>query len=338
MKRCAGGVGLLLTLATPAAVFIVTMLLLGQNPLVVLTGAAWGAVGSVQGLNRLAARTIPLLLLGAGLVVAFRARFWYIGMNGAMIVGAIVAAGIGLYHPDDPGWLVTPAMLLAAVVSGALWALVPAWLRVRFGSSEIITSLMLNYVALRIADFLSISYWKDPNGRGFPGTAPLSQSFWLPRLPDTNVHLGLVFGLLALAGVAALLGKTVIGLRVAIVGQSPRTAAYLGFDAGRLTCLVAALAGALAALAGASEVMGLNHRLESGITQDLGYTAILVASLAALRPWLVLPASILVAALLVGGDAIQIQLGTPSAAAGVLLWAVLYAAVSLRCFRRASGP
>jgi simple sugar transport system permease protein len=297
----------------------------------------WGAIGSAQGLNRLAARAIPLLLLGAGLVVAFRARFWYIGMNGGMFVGAIAAAGIGLYHPDDPGWLIVPAMLLAAIVSGALWALVPALLRVRFGSSEIITSLMLNYVALRIADFLSISYWKDPNGRGFPGTAPLSQSFWLPRWPDTNVHLGLVFGLLALAGVAFLLDRTVLGPRLAIVGQSPRAAVYLGIDAGRLTYLVAAMAGALAALAGASEVMGLNHRLESGITQDLGYTAILVVSLAALRPWLVLPASILVAGLLVGGDAIQIQLGVPSAAAGLLLWAVLYAAISLQCFRRASG-
>jgi simple sugar transport system permease protein len=301
---------------------------LGQNPLAVLVAVLGGAFGSPQSLNRTIALAIPLLLLSAGLLVAFRAQFWYIGMNGAMIMGAIAASGVALYNPDGPGWLFLPLMLLAAVVLGTLWALIPGLLRVAFGAPEIIVSLMLNYVAQRIDEFLAISYWKDPNGRGFPGTATFNVAYWLPRLDDTNVHLGLVFGLLALVGVAVLLRRTVIGLEISFLGRSPGTARYLGLDVTRTLLLVAAISGGLAGLAGASEVAGLNHRLEAGIAQNLGYTAILVVSLAMLEPWAIVPSSLLVAGLLVGGDALQIGFGLPSALSGFMLWAILYAVIN----------
>jgi ABC-type uncharacterized transport system permease subunit len=310
---------------------------LGHSPPAVLAAVLGGAFGSPPALNRTIALAIPLLLLSAGQLVAFRAQFWYIGMNGAMIMGAIAASGVALYNPDGPGWLFLPLLLLAAIALGTLWALIAGLLRVAFGAPEIIVSLMLNYVAQRIDDFLAISYWKDPNGRGFPGTATFNVEYWLPRLDETNVHLGLLLGLLALVAVAVLLRRTVTGLEISFLGQSPATARYLGLDVARTILLVAAISGGLAGLAGASEVAGLNHRLESGIAQNLGYTAILVVSLAMLEPWVTVPSSLLVAGLLVGGDGLQIQFGLPSALSGFMLWAILYAVINAQALSERRG-
>ena len=320
--------GWLLGLGGALVVFALFVLVLGENPLAVLQAVVLGAFGSSVGVNRTIARTIPLLLLGAGLILAFRARFWNIGLNGAMFMGAIAASGIALYNPTAPGWLIVPLMLVGSTAVGALWSLVPGVMRVAFGAPEIIVSLMLNYVASRVADFLVFSYWKDPNGRGFPGTASINPEFWLPRLPDTNVHLGLVFGVLAVAAVWMLLSRTVWGLEIDFVGQGPRAASYLGLSTGRVILLVSAVSGGLAGLAGMGEVAGLNHRLEAGITQDLGYTAILVVSLGLLRPWFTALCAVLVAALLVGGTQLQVQFGLPAAMAGVLLWAMLYGVIN----------
>jgi general nucleoside transport system permease protein len=320
--------GWLLGLGGALVIFAIFVLVLGQNPLAVLQAVVLGAFGSSVAINRTLARTIPLLLLSAGLILAFRAKFWNIGLNGAMFMGAIAASGIGLYNPTAPGWLILPLMLLGAVGLGAVWSLVPGVMRVAFGAPEIIVSLMLNYVAARIADFLVFSYWKDPNGRGFPGTALLNPDFWLPRLPNTNVHLGLAFGVLAIAGVWLLLKRTVWGLEIDLIGQGPGAVRYLGLSSRRVVLLVSAISGGLAGLAGAGEIAGLNHRLEAGITQDLGYTAILVVSLGLLRPWFTAVCGVLVAALLVGGTQLQVQFSLPAAMAGVLLWAILYGVIN----------
>lgn len=304
------------------------VLALGQNPLEVLGAVIGGAFGSTAGLNRTVGRATPLLLLSAGLLVAFRARFWNIGLNGAMLIGATAASGVALYHPTAPGVIVLPLMVLSAAVAGGLWSMIPAILRLRFGASEIIVSLMLNYVAQRLVDFLVFSYWKDPDGRGFPGTATFSQAFWYPRLADSNVHLGLAFAVLAIGGVWLMMNRSVLGKKVDLVGQGPRAVAYLGLSSTRVVVFAAALSGGLAGLAGAGEVAGLNHRLEAGISQDLGYTAILVVALGLLRPWLTVGAVIVVAGLIVGGSQLQVQFGLPAAMAGVLLWAILYGVIN----------
>jgi simple sugar transport system permease protein len=318
----------LIGLGGALVVFGAFVLVLGQNPLEVFQAVIGGAFGSAVALNRTLARTIPLLLLSSGLIVCFRARFWNIGLNGDMYMGAIAASGIALYNPNAPGWLLVPLMLLGAIAAGMGWSLIPGVMRVRFGAPEIIVSLLLNYVALRINDFLVFSYWKDPNGRGFPGTATFNEDFWLPRLADTNIHLGLVFGVLAIGGVWLLLKRTIWGLEIDLVGQGPRAATYLGLNSGRVILFVAAVSGGLAGLAGAGEVAGLNHRLEAGITQELGYTAILVVSLGLLRPWFTAVCAVLVAALLSGGTQLQVQFALPAAMAGVLLWAILYGIIN----------
>jgi len=318
----------LLGLGGALVVFGAFVLILGQNPLDVFQAVLGGAFGSSVALNRTLARTIPLLLLSCGLILCFRARFWNIGINGDMFMGAIAASGIALYNPTAPGWLVIPLMLLAAVAAGLAWSLIPAVMRIRFGAPEIIVSLLLNYVALRINDFLVFSYWKDPNGRGFPGSATFNEDFWLPRVGDTNLHLGAFFAALAVAAVWLLMRRTIWGLEIDLVGQGPRAATYLGLSAARVIVLVSAVSGGLAGLAGAGEVGGLNHRLEAGITQDLGYTAILVVSLGLLRPWFTAACAVLVAALLSGGTQLQVQFALPTAMAGVLLWAILYGIIN----------
>ncbi|HYW86981.1 MAG TPA: ABC transporter permease [Chloroflexota bacterium] len=309
-------------------VFALFVLALGNNPLEVLQAVVGGAFGSSVALNRSIARTIPLLLLSSGLILAFRARFWNIGLNGSMYIGAIAASGIALSNPNAPGWLIAPLMLLAAVVAGAVWSLIPGLMRIGFGAPEIIVSLLLNYVAARIGDFLVFSYWKDPNGRGFPGTATFNADFWLPRLDGSNVHFGLVFGLLAVTAVWLLLARTIWGLEIDLIGQGPRAARYLGLNTSLVIVFVSLVSGALAGLAGAGEVAGLNHRLEAGITQDLGYTAILVVSLGLLRPWFTALCAVLVAGLLSGGTQLQVQFALPAAMAGVLLWAILYGVIN----------
>ena len=321
-------IGWLLGVGGSLLIFAIFVLVLGQNPLEVLQAVVSGAFGSPVALNRTLARTIPLLLLSSGLLLAFRARFWNIGLNGSMFMGAITASGIALYNPTAPGWLIAPGMLLGAIAAGAVWSLIPGVMRIKFGAPEIIVSLLLNYIAARIGDFLVFAYWKDPAGRGFPGTATFNSDFWLPRLADTNVHLGLVFGIVAVTAVWLLLKRTVWGLEIDLVGQGPLAATYLGLNTQRVIVLVSVVSGGLAGLAGAGEVAGLNHRLEAGITQDLGYTAILVVSLGLLRPWFTAVCAVLVAALLSGGTQLQIQFALPSAIAGVLLWAILYGVIN----------
>jgi general nucleoside transport system permease protein len=323
-----GVLGWLVGLGGALFVFAAFVLVLGHNPLEVLQAVIGGAFGSPVALNRTLARTIPLLLLSSGLILCFRARFWNIGLNGGMFMGAIAASGIALYNPTAPGWLIVPLMLLGAVGAGMVWSLIPGVMRVRFSAPEIIVSLLLNYVALRINDSLVFSYWKDPNGRGFPGSANFNPDFWLPRLGDTDVHLGLVFGLLAVSCVWLLMQRSVWGLEIDLVGQGPGAARYLGLSASRVILFVSAVSGGLAGLAGAGEVAGLNHRLEAGITQDLGYTAILVVSLALLRPWLTAVCAVLVAALLSGGTQLQVEFALPAAMAGVLLWAILFGIIN----------
>lgn len=308
--------------------FALCVLVFGRNPLEVAWAVLLGAVGSPTGLNRTLARSIPLVLLSAGLLLAFRAKFWHIGLNGCMLMGAIAGSGVALYNPTAPGWLILPLMVLSGIAAGVLWSLIPAVLRLRFGAPEIIVSLMLNYVAQRINEYLVFSYWKDPNGRGFPGSAFFNEAFWYPRVADTNIHLGLLFAILAVVGCWLLVKRTVWGLEIDFVGQGPRAAGYLGLGSGRVILLVASISGGLAGLAGLGEVAGLNHRLEAGITQDLGYTAILVVSLGMLRPWLTAVSAVFVAVLLVGGTQLQVAFSLPSAMAGVLLWAILYGVIN----------
>ena len=320
----------------------VLLALSGENPWTVYEAMARGALGDRNGLAETLVKTIPLLLTGLGVAVAFRMQLWNIGAEGQLYFGAIAATGTGLYLlPDAPAAVLIPALVLAGLLGGAAWGVIPGALRAYLGANEIITSLMLNYVAILFADWLVHDAWRDPAAFGFPGTAYLPDAGWLPRWGTTRVHLGLLFGLVAAALLWGMLRRTRWGYEVGVMGQNPRAARYAGLPTTRTILLVMALSGALAGLAGMSEIAGIGHQLQRNLSPGYGYTAILVAWLGRLNPAGIVLVAFLLAALLVGGDQLQITMGLPAAVApmlqGVILFFLLAGETLLRYRPRWSG-
>jgi simple sugar transport system permease protein len=215
-------------------------------------------------------------------------------------------------------------MVGAGLLGGALWGVIPGVLRAWFGASEIITSLMLNYVAILSSEFLIHGPWRDPQAFGFPGTPSLPMAGWLANWGTTRVHLGLLFGLLAALVLWIMLRRTRWGYEIGVMGENPRAALYAGMPTKRTILLVMALSGALAGLAGMSEVAGIGHQLQRNLSPGYGYAAIIVAWLGRLHPLGAVLVAFLLAALTVGGDQIQMSLGLPAAIAPMLQGTILF--------------
>jgi simple sugar transport system permease protein len=301
------------------------LLAVGHNPLVIYAAMFQGAFGSLHGLAETLVKTIPLILTGLAISVAFRMLLWNIGAEGQLYMGAIAATGTALYAlPSAPAPVLIPAMLLAGFVGGALWALIPGVLRAYLKVSEVITSLMLNYVAVLFADYLVLGPWRNPQGFGFPGTAQFPDAAWLPRFGTTRVHVGLIFGLVMAVLLYVVLRHTWWGYEIRVIGENERAARYAGINIKRTLLLVMALSGGLAGIAGMSEVAGIAHQLQRNMSPGYGYTGIIVAWLAKLNPWAVVLVAFLFAGLLVGGDQLQITTGLPSAIAPMLQGTILF--------------
>jgi ABC-type uncharacterized transport system permease subunit len=318
----------IITLASLVAALVFGGLVLavsGENPITVYTAMLAGALGSWNGVAETLVKTTPLLLAGLGVSVAFRMQLWNIGAEGQLYFGAIFASWMALYlAPGAPGWLLVPLMILAGMVGGGLWGLIPGALRAYFGASEIITSLMLNYVAILFSDYLIHGPWRDPQAFGFPGTPPFPDAAWLPHWGTTRVHLGLLFGVAAAVILWILLRRTRWGYEISVMGENPRAARYAGMPMTRTILLVMALSGALAGLAGMSEVAGIGHQLQRNLSPGYGYSAIIVAWLARLHPFGAILVAFLLAALTVGGDQLQMSLGLPAAIAPMLQGTILF--------------
>lgn len=293
-----------LTLALGA----VLLVFLGVPPLDAGRGMAafaWERAGDA------AAKTTVLALLGVGVSVAFRAGFWNVGAEGQLCVGAVAAAGVALFvAPCAPGaapWLWQAAALGAGAAAGALWCLGPALVKVRWQASEIVTTLMLVYVARKLLEHLYLGPWKDPQGFGFPGSAPLPDRLLVP-LPWFE---GLAVG----AAVAAtlLVFRTVLGHEMELLSQSRDVARYAGVRVGRCLAAASAVSGALAGLAGAAQVTGTAGRLISGISVGDGFTAVIVACLAGRHPLAVLVAAPFWAVLKVGAQDLELTYHVPQA-------------------------
>ena len=318
----------LVTLGSLLAALVFGGLLLalsGENPLTVYQAMLGGALGSWNGVAETLVKTTPLLLAGLGVAVAFRMQLWNIGAEGQLYFGAIFATWMALFlAPGAPGWLLVPLMILAGMIGGGLWGLIPGALRAYFGASEIITSLMLNYVAILFSDYLIHGPWRDPQAFGFPGSPTFPDAAWLPNWGTTRVHLGLLFGLVAAVLLWFLLRRTRWGYEISVMGENPRAALYAGMPMTRTILLVMALSGALAGLAGMSEVAGIGHQLQRNLSPGYGYAAIIVAWLARLHPFGAVLVAFLLAALTVGGDQLQMTIGLPAAIAPMLQGTILF--------------
>jgi len=303
----------------------VVLLAAGQNPITVYTAMFQGAFGSTNGLAETLVKTIPLLLAALGVSIAFRMLLWNIGAEGQLHFGAIFATGTALYLlPTAPSIVLVPAMVVAGFIGGALWALIPGVLRAYLRVNEIITTLMLNYVAILFSEWLVHGPWRDPQAFGFPGTPQFPPAAWLPRLGTTRIHGGLLLGIGAAIVIFVILRGTWWGYEIRVIGENERAARYAGIGIVRNILLVMAVSGGLAGIAGMSEVAGIAHQLQRSLSPGYGYTAIIVAWLAKLNPPLIVLVSFLLAGLLVGGDQLQISLGLPAAIAPMLQGMILF--------------
>jgi ABC-type uncharacterized transport system permease subunit len=286
-------VSLLAALGIGAAVFAVA----GANPLKAYAVMLSGAFGNAFLLSEVLVKAIPLTLTGLAVALAARMQLWNIGCEGQLVFGGVAAAGTALYIvPTMPPVVTLPALVAAGLLGGAFWALIPAILKTRWQVSEIISTLMLNYVAVIYMEHLYFGPWRDPMGMGFPGTAML---LWIG------------------------LRKTPWGYHLSVIGSNARAARYAGMPVGRYQLLVMVLSGALAGLAGMAEVGGIHLRLQQGLAVGYGYDGIIVAFLARLNPLAVPMVACLLGVLIVGGDQLQTVLHLPSSISMVLEGAIL---------------
>ncbi len=294
------------------------------NPLATYAAMAGGAFGSGHYLTETLVKAIPLMLTGLAVSIAFRMQFWNIGAEGQLVLGGVAAAWVALFWGGAvPSWGLLPTVILVGMAAGALWAAIPALLKAYLRVDETLTTLMLNYVAILYSQHLYYGAWRDPEGYGFPGSAPFPEAAWLPRLAG-RAHLGLIFALVAAAVLWFVLKRTRWGFELRIIGENPTAARYLGINIARNIVLALLVSGALSGLAGAAEVTGISHRLQQGLSLGYGYTAIIVAWMAQLNPVAVIVVAILMAALLVGGDQVQIVMHLPAAVGVVLQGMILF--------------
>nr|WP_319381167.1 ABC transporter permease [Thiomicrorhabdus sp.] len=292
-------------------------------------------VSSLYGLGELAVKATPLILIALGLSIGFRANIWNIGAEGQLIIGAIFGGSLALWiYPDGNIWLI-PSMIVFGAIGGMLWAAIPALLKTRFNTNEILTSLMLTYVAILLLNYLVNGPLRDPSGYNFPESRMFQDAALLPILLEgTRLNLGSLVTLMILIGLWVMLSKTLIGFQIRVVGQAPDAAKYAGFNHKKIIWFSLMLSGGLAGIAGMMEVSGPIGQILPSISPGYGFTAIIVAFLGRLHPLGILFAGLIMAISYLGGESAQISLGLPMALTGVfqglLLFFLLAADVLIR--------
>jgi len=324
----------LMTVASPLLAFVLTLAtgfvmfaLTGVDPVAaiyVYFVEPWTAQWSVE---ELFVKAVPIILVAIGLAFCYRSNVWNIGAEGQLVAGAIAGSALPILFPAFEGPLVLPLMLLMGIAGGALYGVIPAFLKVRFGANEILTSMMLVYVAQLFVDYLARGPWRNPEGMNFPDSRPFSPSQTLPVIFGDDIRLSLVFVLIAVLVAWFVLGRTLIGFQISVLGQAPRAGAFAGFSRNRMIFVAFLIAGGLAGLAGISEVAGPTGALRTVVSPGYGFTAIIVAFLGRLHPVGMLIAGVLLALTFLGGEGAQFALGisdqTTQVFQGMLLFYVL---------------
>jgi ABC-type uncharacterized transport system permease subunit len=318
-------IAIALTLATMAVLFAI----LGKNPVEALDVYFLEPLTDPYSLGEIAVNATPLVMIAVGLSLCYIANIWNIGAEGQFLVGAVAGSWLAVRtNGTDAGHWVLPAMLLLGALGGALYALIPAICKVRFGASEILTSLMLVYVANFGLDYLVRGPWRDPNGMNFPTTAEFDPVATVPTLIEGGrLHAGAILTLFVVMAAPVLLGRTIMGFDIRLVGAAPKAARFSGFNADKLTLFTFAVSGALAGLAGIIEVAGPVGHLQPDISPGYGFTAIIVAFLGRLNPVGILIAGLFLALTFIGGEnaeiAIKVPLDLTKVFQGILLFYVL---------------
>ncbi len=325
---------------TPLLAVVATMIaggflfaLLGKNPFEAIRTIFWDPLFGEHAFYyrpQLLVKGGPLILIAIGLSLGFRAGIWNIGAEGQYIIGAICGAGAGLAFYPLQAWYIFPIMILAGAVGGILWAMIPAILKVRFGTNEILVSLMLVYVAEQLLASMSLGLLRNPEGHGFPGSRNLKEyasAHNAEIITGSGMHWGIVVAFIAVIFAYILLNRHMLGFHIKLTGQAPRAARFAGVNPSRLILICLGASGMLAGLAGMFEVSGPAGQISIDFNTGYGFTAIIVAFLGRLHPVGILMAGLLMALTYIGGEIAQGQLGLPAAAIqlfqGMLLFFLL---------------
>lgn len=303
---------------------------LGKDPLRALFVYFIEPLTETWSLHELAIKAAPLVLIAVGLSFCFRSGNWNIGAEGQFIMGGVAGSALPILLPGFDGFAVLPLMMICGVLGGMAWAAIPAVLKNRFGANEILTSLMLVYVAELFLDWIVRGPWRNPEGFNFPESRGFSGWQILPEMFDGGrAHYGVWFAVIAVIVMWLVLARTLRGFEVTVVGMAPRAGRFSGFDPKRTTLFVFLVSGALAGLAGISEVSGAIQQLRPSISPGYGFTAIIVAFLGRLNPLGILAAGFVLALSYLGGEAAQVSLNISDKIAsvfqGLLLFFVLAA-------------
>jgi general nucleoside transport system permease protein len=317
----------------------VILLLLGVNPFEAYAAMISGAFGSTFGITQSIAKATPLLLVGLGICIAFRASVINIGAEGQIILGALGATACSLAFRTLPGVVLIPLTMAVGFAFGAFWGFIPGVLKARFGVNEILSTVMLNVVALQLLIAMLHGPLMDTAGvtagTYLPQSEQLPEAVWLPKLvPQTLLHTGALVAIALAFVVYIFLWRTTIGYRIRAVGLNPDASRYAGIRVPGYQALALTLAGGFAGLAGVVEVIGVQHRLLDGITSGYGFSGIVAALFGGLHPLGVIPASYLFGSLLVGADKMQRAVQVPSSLVDVLLGLIVLFVVGSQYYAR----
>jgi simple sugar transport system permease protein len=308
---------LIFSLAAGLLAISIIFMVCGVNPLYALTKIFSGSFGSFYGIKETITKAIPLILIGCGLALAFRAKFWNIGAETQLLMGSIFGTWVGLnWGPQLPAAVVVPLMFLAGFIGGAVWGAIPAILKTKFSINEVISTLMLNYICNQFMTLLIVGPWRGKTKFGFPYTDDLPKSALLSLIPGSRIHYATFLIAIAVVIITGLvIYRTHFGYELRVIGENPDAAKYSGINFFKTTIIIMVISGGVAGLAGIGEVAGIHHYLSypESISSGYGFTAIIVAWLAKLNPFYVILSAFFFAGILVGGDAIQISLGLPAA-------------------------
>ena len=314
-----------LALLVTVLIGIVLFMALGKDPVRGLLVFFWEPIKSGYALGELVVKATPLLLIALGLAVCFRSNVWNIGAEGQYIIGAVAASGVALLaEKTTGGWIVVP-VVMAGIAGGMAWAGLTAFLRDKFNANEILVSLMLVYVAVQVLGYLVYGPWKDPLGYNFPQTKTFEAATRIPRLfQGSRMTIGVVFAVVAVAGIWIFLFRTRAGFAQQVGGLAPAAARYAGFSSRKALWTALLVSGGMAGLAGALEVAGPIGQLTPYVPAGYGFAAIIVAYVGRLHPVGMVFSALLMSMFYIGGELAQSRLGLPKSLTGVFQGLLLF--------------
>lgn len=319
-----------IVLALTAVAFFI--MLLGHNPFSVYISMVEGAFGSGYRITETIRKAIPLIIASLGISLAFRLKFWNIGAEGQIMMGAFGATFCALNFQTFPSYILLPLMGLAAIICGGIWGAIPAYFRAKFRTNETIFTLMMNYIALKWLTYLQYGPWKDPGALGFPKIPGFTDNAILPAF--FGLHIGWIIAVVLIIVLHIFVNHTKRGYEINVVGESENTGRYAGMNVKFIIIYTIFLSGGLCGLAGMIEASGVNKTLSVEITRGVGYTAIITSWLSSLRAPVIAVVCILFAAMIQGGTFIQMAFQIPQSAAQILQGMILFFVLGSEFFIR----